>query len=125
MNLGRKVNLPINREQRRTVEKKLKLLSNPKVKKESILEFWESLRDKEYLKPGTKVKLNVEKIKESLVWKSNNLFYHKFVNDNLETVFTLRNIENLEKKPVIFALEFPNGELADFWIHENDLEVVE
>lgn len=110
--------LPVNRKQRRNAEKKLKL---SKFEKDKLSDFWDTIRGKPYLKAGTKVKLNYDKIISYSFWKNGNNFYKRFVEENKEKIFTLLNLRNLKEKAVVFGLQDEDGNIPDFTFHENDL----
>ena len=110
--------LPMNREQRRNLEKKIVSLKKSTMSKR---DFWNSVRDKPYLKKDATVKLNYDQIVSYSYWENGNKFYKKFVEENKDTVFHLVTLPNLQKDPVLFGLRFPDGTVSDFNFHENDL----
>lgn len=93
--------------------------------KKEFSELVDEMRGKPYLTPGTKVKLDYERISSHSFWKNGNSFYKDFVNENKDKTFTLRLLKNLENNPVVFGLISEDGIKSDFTFHESDLIVID
>jgi len=61
-------------------------------------------RSKEYLLEGEQVKLNVDKMWNYPDWESRQEAYKQFVQDNVDTIFTVKYAEEYQAKPSIVEL---------------------
>jgi len=79
-------------------------------------------RSKEYLLEGEQVKLNVDKMWNYPDWDSRQEAYKQFVQDNVDTVFTVKYADEYQDKPSIVEL-VKDGMVSLWRFVDNDLLV--
>ena len=104
----------MNRKQRREAVKKLRGKGYSKATAEGLIGF---LRDHDFTPPGNfqdgdKVRVNVEQIRRSKDWPGMNPKYKAFVEENEDTVFTVRM-----ERPLLATFE----EDSTWWFYTGDL----
>ena len=107
----------MNRLQRRKLAKRTGLSYQEVTKIQRELEVSSEMTD------GTKVKLDVERMKASPRWENQNEKYVEFVENNVNTVFTVQKEEKFGGKPIVSLAE---DEHEPKWLfYEGDLIKVE
>jgi len=104
----------MNRKDRRDAVKKLREKGYSKSQAESVVGF---LRDHNYTPPGNfkdgdRVRINASQIKDSRDWPDMNPKYKAFVEENEDTVFTVKM-----ERPVLATFEEDNT----WWFYTGDL----
>ena len=96
----------MNREQKRQLAKDIKKASkNPKLIDMSFLGNRTSNRDGLSIPEGSKVYLKVEKMKKHPDWNRLDERYRAFVEDNIDTVFTVEYDEQYQREPLWVCLK--------------------
>ena len=75
-------------------------------------------RSKEYLIEGEQVKLNVDKMWNYPDWESRQEAYKQFVQDNIDTIFTVKYCDDYQNKPSI--VELVKDEMVSLWRFADD-----
>ena len=81
-------------------------------------------RSKEYLLEGEQVKLNVDKMWNYPDWESRQEAYKQFVQDNIDTIFTVKYAEEYQDKPGIVEL-VKDGMVSLWRFMDDDLLVLD
>ena len=113
----------MNREQRRTYEKKLRAKGVSKSDAENIVALKQKLDSVEPLPEGQRVRLNIKSIMEHPDYERLTDRYKQFVQDNKDNVFTVEYDPQHLKNPTLVCLkEDPTPVKWIWWV--GDLEIV-
>lgn len=114
----------MNREQRRTYEKNLRAKGMSKENASNIVKLKQKLDSVPWLPEGQKVRLNLKSIMSDPDYEKKQDRWKQFVQDNKDTVFTIKWDDRHRDNPVLVCLkEDPTPGKWLWWV--GDLEKVD